>query len=152
MAETAVGLFEQPGTADTVANALRANGFPTSGIRVLSKPAAMLVEGATSTPSVDFTAAISRNLHSMGATDSECRTYLEGLRRGNVIVFATGSHDQAESALGVMSEYEPVEAKEYTSPVPELPSTRVGEIGAHDIRSKIEHSREKSEGIRVFSW
>jgi len=152
MAETAVGLFEQPGTADTVANALRANGFPAGGIRVLSKPAAMPVEGATSTPLVDFAAALSRNLHSMGASDSECDTYLEGLRRGSVLVFATGSHDQAESALGVMSEYEPVEVKEYNSPVPELPPTRVGEIGSHDISSRIERNRQNIEGVRVFSW
>jgi len=152
MVETAVGLFEQPGTADTVANALRANGFPTSGIRVLSKPAAMPLESATSTPSVDFVAALSRNLHSMGATDSECNTYLERLRHGNVLVFATGSHDQAESAVGVMNEHEPVEVKEYTSPVPELPPTRAEEIGAQDISSRIERNREKSEGVRVFSW
>ena len=46
MAETAVGLFEHPGTADAVVDALRANGIPSNGIRTVSKPTAMPVESA----------------------------------------------------------------------------------------------------------
>jgi hypothetical protein len=58
MAETAVGLFEDAGTAEAVVDALRANGIPSRGIRILAKPVGSPVVSATSTPSVDFAASL----------------------------------------------------------------------------------------------
>src|ERR1700728_3278564 len=124
MAETAVGLFEHPGTADAVVDALRANGIPSNGIRTVSKPAAMSVESATSTPSIDFAAALAHDLHSMGATDRECEAYLAGVRRGNVLVFVTGSLSQAEAATTVMNSYEPIELDGFLAAAP-------AQVGVH---------------------
>ena len=90
MSETVVGLFESPIAANQLVAALNANGIASDGIRVLAKPASFPVNSATSTPEIDFGAALYRDLHSMGATDGECEAYLDGLTRGNVLVFATG--------------------------------------------------------------
>lgn len=152
MAETAVGLFEHPGTADAVVDALRASGFPANGIRTLSKPAAMPVDSATSTPALDFAAALSQDLLAMGASEPECQAYLDGLRLGNVLVFATGSVAEAETAIAVMDAYDPIEIEEFAGSAPALPGIHFGNAGAHDISSKIDRSRAKSEGARVFSW
>ena len=153
MAETAVGLFEHPGTADAVVNALRANGIPSNGIRIVSKPAAMPVESATSTPSIDFAAALAQDLHSMGATDQECDAYLAGVRRGNVLVFITGSLPQVEAATTVMNSYEPIELEGFAAAVPAAVGVHGKEIEAHDgISLNSDQARAKTEGARVFSW
>jgi hypothetical protein len=153
MAETAVGLFEHPGTADAVVDALRANGIPSNGIRTVSKPAAMSVESATSTPSVDFAAALAQDLRSMGATARECEAYLAGVRRGNVLVFVTGSLSQVEAATTVMNSYEPIELEGFASAVPAAVGVHGKEIEAHDgISLNSDQARAKTEGARVFSW
>jgi hypothetical protein len=155
MAETAVGLFEHPGTADAVVDALRANGIPSNGIRTVSKPAAMPVESATSTPSIDFAAALAQDLSSMGASERECKAYLSGVRRGNVLIFVTGSRPQAETAINVMNAYEPIEVEEFVTAgaAPVLAGVHGKEIEAHDgISLNSDQARAKTEGARVFSW
>ena len=153
MAETAVGLFEHHGAADAVVDALHANGIPSNGIRTLSKPSAMPVDSATSTPAVDFAAALAQDLSSMGATDRECETYLAGVRRGNVLVFATGSHAQAETAISVMNSYEPIEVEEFAGAVPALAGAHGKETAPHDtISFSSDQARAKTEGARIFSW
>jgi hypothetical protein len=155
MAETAVGLFEHPGTADAVVDALRASGVPSRGIRVLSKPAAFPVDSPADTPSVDFAASLAQDLRSMGATDYECKAYLSGVRRGNVLVFATGSHAQADAAISVMNAYDPLQIEELASVVPVLPGMRVGQVvGGRRTGSGIgaKDERARSEGARVFNW
>ena len=153
MADTAVGLFEDRETADAVVDALRANGIPGNGIRVLSQPVASPVESPTSTPAIDFAAAISRDLRSMGATEADSEAYLAGVRRGNVLVMATGSTAQAETAISVMNAYEPVEVEEFAGFAPAMPAVRGKEVPAHDsISLDSDQARAKSEGARVFSW
>jgi hypothetical protein len=153
MADTAVGLFEHPGTADAVVDALRANGISSKGIHMLSKPAAMPVESATSTPSIDFAAALSQDLRSMGASDRECEAYLAGVRRGSVLVFVTGSSAQAETAIAVMNAYEPIEIEEFAGSPPAMPGVRGKEVEAHEsISLGSDQARAKTEGARVFSW
>jgi hypothetical protein len=152
MAETAVGLFEHAGTADAVVDALRESGVPSTGIRIVSKPTGMSVDSATSTPSIDFAAGLAQDLSSMGATEPECEAYLDGLRRGGVLVFATGTHAQAETSAGIMNSHGPSELAEFAGAVPSLPGIHQGDGGGHDITLKAERSRAKSEGARVFTW
>jgi hypothetical protein len=153
MAETAVGLFQHASTADSVVDALRANGLPTNGIRTLAKPTAMAVDSSTSTPSVDFAAELARDLRSIGATTYECESYLAGLRSGHVLVFATGSRAQVDTAISVMNAYDPIEIEELAGAAASLPSVREGEVGAHEgIALKSDQERAKSEGARIFSW
>ena len=154
MTETSVGLFERTEVANSVADALRAHGFPPNGIRIVSKPVDMPVQSPTSTPAVDFAARIAEDLRSMGATDSESHAYLAGVRRGNALVFATGSHSQAETAIGVMNAYHPVVLDEFAGAAPPAaPGIQGKEIEPHDpISLKSGQARAKTEGARVFSW
>jgi len=152
MPETAVGLFEQSTSADAVVVALRQSGIPSSGIRVVTRPMSMPVNSATSTPSVDFAAGLAEDLSCMGATKQDCEAYLAGLRSGNTMIFATGTQAQADTAVGIMNTYNPVEVQEYAGAVPSLPAAHYGDAGEPNISSKVDHSREKSEGARVFSW
>jgi hypothetical protein len=54
MAQTAVGLFENPKSVDAVVRDLEAGGFLQSNVRVLSEPADMAGSGLMSTPHTDF--------------------------------------------------------------------------------------------------
>jgi hypothetical protein len=153
MAETAVALFDHPGTADAVVDGLRESGIPSNGIRILSKPTAAAVNSSISTPAVDFAASLSNDLRSIGATDQECEAYLTGVQRGNVLVFATGSHSQADKAISVMNAYEPIEIEEFAGSVAVLPDVHGKEVEPHDaISLKSDQARAKTEGARVFTW
>jgi hypothetical protein len=152
MAETAVGLFESRSTADAVVEALRENGVPAAGIRIIAKPTGLPVGSATSTPSIDFAAGLARDLSSMGMTKPECETYLASVRSGNVLVFATGTPQQADTAVSVMNTYEPIELEEISGSAPKVPATSLGDTAPGSVNAKIDSSRATSEGARVFSW
>ena len=166
MAETAVGLFDDQSTADTVADALRANGLPMNGIRIVSKPVAALAGNVSNTSSVDFVSALTKDLRSMGATAWECEAYVDGVGRGNVLVFATGSHVQVNTAIGVMNAYDPIELEEFATASTAQTGIRTGAMRTREgitlkgeeaavpegITLKSEKERARSEGARVFSW
>jgi len=152
MADTAVGLFRDTAVADAVVGALRADDFPLTGIRTVGKPAVATVDSPISTPALDFAVALKRDLRSMGASEYECEAYLDGLQHGNVLVFASGSRDQADAAIDVMNEFNALEIEEFASAIPTLPGTRVGEVGAHDIASKAERETARYAGARIFTW
>jgi len=156
MAATAVGLFANENVAESVAQALRANAIPQQGIRIISKPAGATVNTATSTPQVDFVAGLSRDLRSMGATDHEIDAYLNGVKQGKVLVFASGSLAQADAACAVMNSYEPIEMEEFTGVGAALPSVsasvNIGEAETNNISLKEDRKRAKADGARLFSW
>jgi hypothetical protein len=152
MAATAVGLFANEGVADAVADALRAHGISSKGIRTLAQPTTFPVNGATSTPAADFTAELARDLRSMGATDNICDAYISGVKDGNVLVFATGSLEQADAATAIMNQYTALEIEEYAGSAPTLPAVHYGEAGPHDPSSKSDRARAKGDGARLFSW
>jgi hypothetical protein len=113
----------------------------------------MQVDSATSTPSVDFAAGLARDLSSMGATEPECEFYLARVRRGNVLVFAGGTHAQADTAAGIMNSYEPIQLEEFAGSVPSLSGVHQKEVGTQaGITLKMDETRQKTEGARVFSW
>jgi hypothetical protein len=150
--ETAVGLFNQASTADVVVDALRENGVPSTGIRIVSKPTSLPVASATSTPSIDFAAGLARDLSSMGMSKPECEAYLSGVQSGNVLVFASGTQEQADTAVSVMNSYKPIEVEEFAGSAPKVPAASLGATGTGNVSAKIDNSRTTSEGARVFSW
>jgi hypothetical protein len=152
MTATAVGLFTDASVAESVAKALRAIAVPPRGIRIISSPANAAADGVSSTPKNDFVANLSRDLHSMGAVDHEIDAYLAGVRRGNVLVFATGTLAQADAASAVMNTYEPIEVEEFTNTATSPKSSRAAEAGAHDFNSSAERKRVRHDGARLFSW
>ncbi len=62
MAKTAVGLFENSGSADEVVRDLEASGFLRKDVRVLKEPLEMSGSGLMSTPHTDFEVGLTRDL------------------------------------------------------------------------------------------
>jgi len=152
MAETAVGLFDHRDTADAAVEALSATGIAPDAIRIVSKHGALPVAKVTSTPALDFAAALFQDLRSLGASELECEAYVDGVHRGHALVFATGTPAQADDAIAVMNGFHPIETEEFEGAVSALAGVHISEMGAHDIHAKIHSSRRRSEGARVFSW
>jgi hypothetical protein len=153
MADTAVGLFAHLEDAEEVVNAIGILGFPADAIRVVAQPKGAAVDSATSTPQIDFAAALGRDLRSMGASDGDCEAFLAGIRRGNVLVFATGTAALAESAIETMNDHAAIEVEELVGAAPAATGSDIGAyVGGHDISSKASRERAKTEGAKVFSW
>ena len=148
MAKTAVGLFENPGSIDQVVRELKA-----SGIRVLGEPRDMAGSGAMSTPHTDFEVELTRELKTIGAAEADAEAYVRGVRRGGVMVFATGSGEQADAAAEIMNRHCAVEIEELTASVPHLPST-VGDDVAPGRDGSVQAGRVRSPGAgaRLFVW
>ena len=153
MSKTTVGLFENPGLADEVVHDLEASGFPRNDIRVLSEPLDMAVTGAMSTPHHDFQVALNRDLRTIGATEPEADAYVQGVRRGGVLVFANGPDEKIEAAAKIMNRHSPVEVEELTGGKLHLPGT-TGENRSpgHDISVQTGRIRQSGGGARMFAW
>jgi hypothetical protein len=88
----AVGLFENSDLVGEIVHDLEASGFPRNGIRVLNEPQEMAGSGLMSTPHTDFEVELVRECRTIGAGEADAQAYEQGIRRGGVIVFATGSN------------------------------------------------------------
>jgi|SRR5579875_512394 len=123
MSKTAVGLFENQGLADEVVHDLEASGFPRDDVRVLKERRDMEVTGPMSTPHTDFQAALRRDLRAIGATEAEVEAYVQGVRHGGVLVFASGLDERIDAAAEIMNRHNPAEVEELTGGELSLPST-----------------------------
>jgi hypothetical protein len=101
MARTAVGLFLDRSLVGDLIGELEANGFAREDIRVLGEALGMTEPGAMSIAHTDFGVDLIRELRSMGASEHDAECYLEGLRRGAVVVFAAASDQRAEIAAQI---------------------------------------------------
>jgi hypothetical protein len=153
MAKTAVGLFENPVLVDEVVRDLEASGFPRQDVRVLGEPREMAGSGVMSTPHTDFEVDLIRDLRAIGAAEADAEAYVRGVRRGGVMVFATGSGDKADTAAQIMNHHCAVEIEELSTSVPNLPST-VGNDVAPGRNSSVQAGRVRSAGAgaRLFVW
>jgi hypothetical protein len=115
MAKTAVGLFENPSSVDDVVHELEASGFPRNDVRVLGEPREMAGSGVMSTPHTDFEVDLIRELRTIGAAEADAEAYVEGVRRGGVMVFATGSDEKADAAAEIMNRHGVVEIEELSA-------------------------------------
>jgi hypothetical protein len=153
MAKTAVGLFENPSSVDEVVRELKASGIPQKDVRVLREPREMAGSGVMSTPHTDFEVELTRELKTIGAAEADAEAYVRGVRRGGVMVFATGSGEQADAAAEIMNRHCAVEIEELCASVPHLPST-VGEDVAPSRDGSVQAGRVRSPGAgaRLFVW
>jgi hypothetical protein len=153
MSKTAVGLFEHPSVAEQVVHDLDASEFPRNEIRVLGEPRGMSGDGAAGTPRTDFEVGLNRELTAMGASGREANAYVQGVRRGGVLVFATGSNEAVERAAGIMNRHAAVELEKLIGSVP-------GNGGAVSLNMTpiIEGSPQTGRisqpggGARLFVW
>jgi len=153
MSKTAVGLFENSGVADQVVHDLEASGFPRNEIRVLGEPLDMAGSGVMSIPNIDFEVSLNRDLRKIGATDREANAYVQGVRRGGVLVFAGGPDEKIEAAAKIMNRHSPAEVEELTGGELDLPST-TGEKGPRVDGSSVltGQTRQAGGGARMFAW
>jgi hypothetical protein len=153
MARTAVGLFENSGLADEVVRDLDASGFPKNNIRVLGEPREMAGSGLMSTPHTDFEVELTRDLTGFGVPEADAEDYVQGVRRGGVMVFATGSGDKADAATEIMNRHGAVEVEKISASRPGLPSADSGEaLPGREQTVQIGRDRSSGSGARLFVW
>jgi len=153
MAKTAVGLFENSELADEVVRDLEATGFLRADVRILKEPVEMAGSGVMSTPHTDFEVGLTRDLTAFGVLEGDAEAYVQGVRRGGVMVFATGSGKKADKATEIMNRHGAVELEEISASRPELPTSDQGEathVGASSIQ--IGRVRSPGSGARMFVW
>jgi len=113
MARTAVGLFKSAEVAESVLRDIEAKGFPRTEVRTLDEPLDFGQHGVLSIPRIDFEVQVFRELTRMGATEAQADAYVDGLRRGGVLVFATGSDQQrVDDAAAIMNQHGALEVEE----------------------------------------
>ena len=89
--------------------------------RILKEPLEMAGSGLTSTPHTDFEVGLTRDLTAFGVLEADAEDYVQGVRRGGVMVFATGSGDKAQAATEIMNRHGAVEVGKISASRPELP-------------------------------
>jgi triosephosphate isomerase len=154
MSRTTVGLFENASVAEQVVHDLGANAFPRDDIRVLQEPLDMPVTGIMSLPHTDFQVRLELELKAIGATATEANAYAQGVRRGGVLVFATGSNEEVDCASEIMNQHGAIEVEELTGSAPNL----AGVIGSGAplaytaSTTQTGRARQSGEGARMFVW
>ncbi len=153
MAKTAVGLFKNSGLVDGVVRDLEASGFPEKDVRVLSEPRELAGNGVLSTPHTDFEVALVRDLRAFGVVEADATNYVNGVRHGGVIVFATGSGDEAEKAAAIMNRHGAVEVEKIGASQPELPVGDRGKgLSVNDSSLQNGKLHSSGAGARLFTW
>jgi hypothetical protein len=153
MTKTAVGLFENPSSVDEVVRDLEASGFPSEDVRVLGEPREMTGSGLMNTPHNDFEVELTRDLTMFGVIEADAEAYVQGVRRGGMMIFATGPGEKADAATGIMNRHGAVEIEEISAQAPHLPSADLGDIASSRGTSvQAGRFRSPSTGARLFVW
>ena len=84
----------------------------------------MTGSGVMSIPHTDFEVGLMRELRTIGAAEADAEAYVEGVRRGGVMIFATGSGEKADAAVEIMNRHRAVEIEELGALEPHLPGTQ----------------------------
>ena len=153
MAKTAVALFENPSSVDEVVRELEATGFPRNDVRVLVEPREMAGRGIMSTAHTDFEVDLIRDLREFGANDVHAQAYVRGIRRGGVMVFATGPDAMADAAAVIMNQHSAMEIEELSAMRSYLPGTDNDEVAQdRDVSFQAGRVRTSGSGARLFVW
>jgi hypothetical protein len=146
-------LFENPGLADQVVRDLEASGFPRNDVRILSESVDMPGSGVMGIPNIDFEVSLNRELRTIGASGPEAEAYVKGVRRGGVLVFASGSNERIDAAAEIMNRHSPIDVEELTGGELDLPSTTGENATPTHARSvQTGRVRQSGGGARVFVW
>lgn len=153
MPKTAVGLFEDPGLVDGVVREIEALGFPRKEVRTLAQPVDFEITGVMSFPDLDFEVDLARELARIGASKVESEIYIEGLRRGGALVFATGSDENVDAAAGLMNRRGAAEVEETRGAEPQMPrAIGAGVASMPGPLTQAGRIREPGDGACVFVW
>jgi hypothetical protein len=104
-------------------------------------------------PRLDFEVHSIRELTRIGATKAEAQAYVEGLRRGGALVFATGSDEKVEAAADIMNRHGAVEIEKTSGPEPQLPGVvRENMTPVSDSPVMAGRLRQSGGGACLFVW
>jgi hypothetical protein len=104
-------------------------------------------------PRLDFEVDLGRELNKIGATKAETERYVEGLRRGGALVFATGSDEKADAAADIMNRHGAVEVEEGSGPEPYLPSAAGDNMTPmRDSAVQVGRVRQSGGSATCFVW
>ena len=152
MSKTAVGLFEHSGVAHEVVHDLETSAFPRGEIRILGEPRDMSVDGAMSTPRIDFEVSLNRELQAIGANGHEAVAYVKGVRLGGVLVFATGSNEEVDNAAEVMNRHGAIDVEKLVGSEPNVGSMASDLTAVHDSSPQTGRISQPGGGARMFVW
>jgi hypothetical protein len=153
MPKTTIGLFEDPGVVGDVVREIEALGLPRNEVRTLDEPSMFDVTGVMSFARLDFEVDSVRELTRIGATEAEAQAYVEGLRHGGILVFATGSDREADAAAEIMRRSGAVEIEETSGPEPQLPIvTHASMVPIREGSILAGRFSQPDSGACVFVW
>ncbi len=153
MSKTAVGLFEHSVLAHQVVRDLETSAFPRAEIRILGESRDMSVDGIMSTPRTDFEVGLNRELQAIGASGQEAIAYVKGVRRGGVLVFATGSIEEVDNAAEIMNRRGAIDVEKLVGSEPDF-----GGMAGENMTPINERSNQTGRisqpggGARMFVW
>jgi hypothetical protein len=156
MPKTAVGLFKNPNAANDVVPEIAAAGLPRNEIRTVGEPLNLGVDGVLSIGRIDFEVDLFRELSRMGASRAEAQAYVDGVRRGGVLVFATGPDQIVDKAVEIMNRYGAVETGEEAATEPHLHSAPhsvyAGVTSVRESPVQAGRIRQSGGGAAFFVW
>ena len=104
MAKTIVGLYDDRATADRVAAALKSAGFTRDHVQYASSESGSESEFSVDASAFRDTASLTR----YGVDEDEAGFYGEGLRRGGSLVVVRAQEQDADAAVDILAEHNPV--------------------------------------------
>lgn len=156
MPKTAVGLFKNASAVDDVVPEIEAVGLPRNEIRTLGEPLNLGVNGVLSIARIDFEVDLFRELSRMGASRAEAEAYVDGVRRGGVLVFATGPDEKVDKAVEIMNRHGALESGEEAAAEPHLHtaphSVYAGVTAVRESQVQAGRLRQSGGGATFFVW
>ena len=113
----------------------------------------MSVDEVMSTPRTDFEVGLNQELQAIGANGQEAIAYIKGVRRGGVLVFATGSIEQVDNAAEIMNRHGAIDVEKLVGSEP-----NVGSMAGENMTPVHASSRQTGRinqpggGARMFVW
>lgn len=152
MPKTAVGLFKNPGDVKDVVREVEAIGLARTEIHTVGEPLNLGMDGVLSIGRIDFEVDLFRELSRMGASRAEAEAYVNGVRRGGVLVFATGPDEKVDRAAEIMNRRGAVETEENRALEPHLhTSIHSGGTAVHEP-VQAGRLRQSGGGAAFFVW
>ncbi|MGA7568205.1 MAG: hypothetical protein WBW53_19280 [Terriglobales bacterium] len=138
---------------DDVVRKIEALGFPRKEVRTLEEEASFEVTGVMSFPRLEFEDDLIRELNRIGATSAEAQAYVEGLRHGGALVFATGTDEKVQAAADIMNHHGALEIEKTSGAEPDLPYPAQENISpSHDSPVPAGRVGQPVEGAGLFVW
>jgi hypothetical protein len=106
-----------------------------------------------STPHSDFEVDLVRDLTAFGVVQGDAEAYVQGVRRGGVMVFATGAGKSADQAAEIMNCHGALEVEKISAPRAALPNAEIDqELPGRDPSTQSGRVRSAGSGARLFVW